>query len=150
MMKSIQGTKLKSQKLLKKDNFVLNGSLESSSGIYNDKKIKVLGLEVAYKTLEDSVSGVNKVIYGFMILGLVVGVYLKKKDILNSNLFYFYILFITNTLVYMLIEIQPRYTYFINVTVFILGSVGINKLLKLWDNRHKIIKIKNQVSLIIS
>ena len=76
--------------------------------------------------------------------------YLKKKDILNSNLFYFYILFITNTLVYMLIEIQPRYTYFINVTVFILGSVGINKLLKLWDNRHKIIKIKNQVSLLIS
>ena len=78
-----------------------------------------------------------------MILGLVLGVYLKKKDILNSNLFYFYILFITNTLVYMLIEIQPRYTYFINVTVFILGSVGINKLLKLWDNRHKIIKIKD-------
>ena len=129
--------------LCKTNNFVLNGSLESSSGIYNDKKIKVLGLEVAYKTLEDLVSGVNKVIYGFMILGLIVGVYLKKKDILNSNLFYFYILFITNTLVYMLIEIQPRYTYFINVTVFILGSVVINKLLKLWDNRHKIIKIKN-------
>ena len=129
--------------LCKTNNFVLNGSLESSSGIYNDKKIKVLGLEVAYKTLEDLVSGVNKVIYGLMILGLVVGVYLKKKDILNSNLFYFYILFITNTLVYMLIEIQPRYTYFINVTVFILGSIGINKLLKLWDNRHRIIKIKN-------
>ena len=40
-------------------------------------------VDLTYKTLEDLVSGVNKVIYGIMILGLVVGVYLKKKDILN-------------------------------------------------------------------
>lgn len=136
---------LKIGKLLvcKTNNFVLNGSLESSSGIYNDKVISIMGISISYKFLEDLVSGVNKVIYGVMILGLIVGVLLKKKDILNNNLFYFYILFITNTLVYMLIEIQPRYTYFINVTVFILGSVGLKELLKLWDNRHKFIGYKN-------
>ena len=136
---------LKIGKLLvcKTNNFVLNGSLESSSGIYNDKVISIMGISISYKFLEDLVSGVNKVIYGVMILGLIVGVLLKKKDILNNNLFYFYILFITNTLVYMLIEIQPRYTYFINVTVFILGSVGLKELLKLWDNRHKFIDYKN-------
>ena len=136
---------LKIGKLLvcKTNNFVLNGSLESSSGIYNDKVISIMGIIISYKFLEDLVSGVNKVIYGVMILGLIVGVLLKKKDILNNNLFYFYILFITNTLVYMLIEIQPRYTYFINVTVFILGSVGLKELLKLWDNRHKFIGYKN-------
>ena len=127
----------------KTNNFVLDGSLESSSGIYNDKVISLMGLNISYKTLENLVSGVNKVIYGFMVIGLIVGVFLKKRDILNSNLFYFYILFITNTLVYMLIEIQPRYTYFINVTVFILGSVGLKELLKLWDNRYKVVKIKN-------
>lgn len=127
----------------KTNNFVLDGSLESSSGIYNDKVISLMGLSISYKTLENLVSGVNKVIYGVMILGLIIGVFLKKKDILNSNLFYFYILFITNTIVYMLIEIQPRYTYFINVTVFILGSVGLKELLKLWDNRYKVVKIKN-------
>ena len=136
---------LKIGKLLvcKTNNFVLNGSLESSSGIYNDKVISVMGISISYKLLEDLVSGVNKVIYGVMILGLIVGVFLKKKDILNNNLFYFYILFITNTLVYMLIEIQPRYTYFINVTVFILGSVGLKELLKFWDNRHKLVGYKN-------
>lgn len=136
---------LKIGKLLvcKTNNFVLNGSLESSSGIYSDKVISVMGIGISYKLLEDLVSGVNKVIYGVMILGLIVGVFLKKKDILNNNLFYFYILFITNTLVYMLIEIQPRYTYFINVTVFILGSVGLKELLKLWDNRHKLVGYKN-------
>ena len=136
---------LKIGKLLvcKTNNFVLNGSLESSSGIYNDKVISVMGISISYKLLEDLVSGVNKVIYGVMILGLIVGVFLKKKDILNNNLFYFYILFITNTLVYMLIEIQPRYTYFINITVFILGSVGLKELLKLWDNRHKLVGYKN-------
>ena len=127
----------------KTNNFVLDGSLESSSGIYNDKVISLMGLSISYKTLENLVSGVNKVIYGVMILGLIVGVFLKKSDVLNSNLFYFYILFITNTLVYMLIEIQPRYTYFINVTVFILGSVGLKELLKLWDNRYKIISYKD-------
>ena len=57
-----------------------------------------------------------------------------------TNLFYFYILFITNTLVYLLIEIQPRYTYFINVTVFILGSVGLKEILKLWDKRKKFLR----------
>ena len=114
----------------KTNNFVLDGSLESSSGIYNDKVISVMGLSISYKTLENLVSGVNKVIYGFMVIGLIIGGFLKKKDILNSNLFYFYILFITNTIVYMLIEIQPRYTYFINVTIFILGSVGLKELLK--------------------
>lgn len=136
---------LKIGKLLicKTNNFVLNGSLESSSGIYNDKVISVMGISISYKLLEDLVSGVNKVIYGVMILGLIVGVFLKKKDILNNNLFYFYILFITNTLVYMLIEIQPRYTYFINVTVFILGSVGLKELLKYWDNRHKLLNKHN-------
>ncbi len=127
----------------KTNNFVLDGSLESSSGIYNDKVISLMGLSISYKTLENLVSGVNKVIYGFMVIGLIIGVFLKKRDILNSNLFYFYILFITNTIVYMLIEIQPRYTYFINVTVFILGSVGLKELLKLWDNRHKFIDYKN-------
>ncbi len=127
----------------KTNNFVLDGSLESSSGIYNDKVISVMGLSISYKTLENLVSGVNKVIYGFMVIGLIIGGFLKKKDILNSNLFYFYILFITNTIVYMLIEIQPRYTYFINVTIFILGSVGLKELLKLWDNRYKVVKIKN-------
>ena len=100
-------------------------------------------ISISYKLLEDLVSGVNKVIYGVMILGLIVGVFLKKKDILNNNLFYFYILFITNTLVYMLIEIQPRYIYFINITVFILGSVGLKELLKLCDNRHKLVGYKN-------
>ena len=127
----------------KTNNFVLDGSLESSSGIYNDKVISLMGLSISYKTLENLVSGVNKVIYGFMVIGLIIGVFLKKRDILNNNLFYFYILFITNTIVYMLIEIQPRYTYFINVTVFILGSVGLKELLKLWDNRHKFIDYKN-------
>ena len=127
----------------KTNNFVLDGSLESSSGIYNDKVISLMGLSISYKTLENLVSGVNKVIYGFMVIGLIIGGFLKKRDILNSNLFYFYILFITNTIVYMLIEIQPRYTYFINVTVFILGSVGLKELLKLWDNRYKIISYKD-------
>ena len=136
---------LKIGKLLvcKTNNFVLNGSLESSSGIYNDKVISVMGISISYKLLEDLVSGVNKVIYGVMILGLIVGVLLKKKDILNNNLFYFYILFITNTLVYMLIEIQPRYTYFINVTVFILGSVGLQELLNLYNKKKKCLKFKN-------
>ena len=136
---------LKIGKLLvcKTNNFVLNGSLESSSGIYNDKTIHIMGLNISYKFLEDLVSGVNKVIYGLMIVGLIIGVTFKRKEILNSNLFYFYILFITNTLVYLLIEIQPRYTYFINVTVFILGSVGLKELLKLWDKRKKFINIKD-------
>ena len=102
-----------------------------------------MGISISYKLLEDLVSGVNKVIYGVMILGLIVGVFIKKKDILNNNLFYFYILFITNTLVYMLIEIQPRYTYFINVTVFILGSVGLQELLNLYNKKKKCLKFKN-------
>ena len=124
----------------KTNNFVLNGSLESSSGIYNDKTIHAFGIDISYKLLEDLVSGVNQVIYGFMVLGLLIGVTFKRKEILNSNLFYFYILFITNTLVYLLIEIQPRYTYFINVTIFILGSVGLKEILKIWDKRKKFIK----------
>lgn len=124
----------------KTNNFVLNGSLESSSGIYNDKVISVMGISISYKSLEDLVSGVNQVIYGFMILGFIIGVTFKRKEILKSNLFYFYILFITNTLVYLLIEIQPRYTYFINVTVFILGSVSLKEILKLWDKRKKFLR----------
>lgn len=133
---------LKIGKLLvcKTNNFVLNGSLESSSGIYNDKTIHIMGVNISYKLLEDLVSGVNQVIYGFMIIGLIIGVTFKRKEILKSNLFYFYILFITNTLVYLLIEIQPRYTYFINVTVFILGSVGLKEILKLWDKRKKFLR----------
>lgn len=129
--------------ICKTNNFVLNGSLESSSGIYNDKTMHIMGFNISYKFLEDLVSEVNQVIYGFMILGLIIGVTFKRKEILNSNLFYFYILFITNTLVYLLIEIQPRYTYFINVTVFILGSVGLKELLRLWNKRKKFINIKD-------
>ena len=70
--------------------------------------------------------GINIIILSLMLLGLIV----NRKNIKDEILFLLIMVLITFG-IYLFIEIQPRYLYFIHVSVFALSTLGINYLQEL-------------------
>lgn len=108
--------------------FILTNDLLSTSDIYNDKIINIGPLNLSFTFVENIVNGTNKVIYLFILISLIVGTITKKKDIISCTAFYYLIFFIVNYVVYMLIEIHPRYTYYMLINMFILAGFGIDTI----------------------
>ena len=71
----------------------------------------------------------------------IIGVIFNRKKIIKDNSFFFVIMIMVTFFVYLLIEIQPRYAYFIHVSIFILSTYGyeivLNKIKKLLNKKNK-------------
>jgi len=116
--------------ICKVDRFWLSSGLDDEMGSFNDKEFNILGINIKFSKIKDIAIGLNKginiVILSLMLLGLIV----NRKNIKNEVLFLLIMILITFG-IYLFIEIQPRYLYFIHVAVFALATLGINYLQEL-------------------
>ena len=114
----------------KVDRFWLSSGLEDEMGSFKDKKFEVLGISISFSKVKDMAINLNKgidiVIISLMLLGLII----NRKNIKDETLFLVIMVLVTFG-VYLIIEIQPRYLYFIHVAVFGLSTLGINYLQEL-------------------
>ena len=109
----------------KVDRFWLSSGLEDEMGSFNDKEFKILGITIKFSKIKDMAinlnKGINIIILSLFLLGIVV----NRKKIKNEVLFLLIMILITFG-IYLFIEIQPRYLYFIHVAVFALATLGLN------------------------
>ena len=121
----------------KVDRFWLSSGLENEMGSFNDKEFKILGLTIKFSKIKDIAinlnKGINIIILSLFLLGIVV----NRKKIKNEVLFLLIMILITFG-IYLFIEIQPSYLYFIHVAVFALATLGLNYVQEL------LLKLKNK------
>lgn len=91
-------------------------------------KIHILGLELDYKTLENIAVSYNHNINLICIMLCLFGIFYYRKDEKIDKAKFFIIMALVTFGVYTLIEIQPRYAYFIEITLFILSNYGISAI----------------------
>ena len=60
----------------------------------------------------------------------VLGVIFNRKKIMKDNSIFFLTLIMVTFGVYSLIEIQPRYTYFIHISLFVMSCYGYDLLIE--------------------
>lgn len=109
----------------KVDRFWLSSGLEDEMGSFNDKKFNILGITIKFSKIKDLAivmnKGINIIILALFLLGIIV----NRKKIKEEILFLLIMILITFG-IYLFIEIQPRYLYFIHVAVFALATLGLN------------------------
>lgn len=109
----------------KVDRFWLSSGLENEMGSFNDKEFKILGITIKFSKIKDLAivmnKGINIIILSLFLLGIII----NRKKIKDEVLFLLIMILITFG-VYLFIEIQPRYLYFIHVAIFILATLGLN------------------------
>ena len=116
--------------ICKVDRFWLSSGLENEMGSFNDKSFNVFGINIKFSLIKGMAislnKGINIIILALMLLGLIV----NRKNIKDEILFFLIMVLITFG-IYLFIEIQPRYLYFIHVAVFALATLGINYIQEL-------------------
>ncbi len=90
----------------------------------------ILGLTFNQDEIEDILTSLNKLIYYYVFIIMLLGLYKYQKD-KNANLdaLLFLNILALNFVVYSLIEVQPRYIYLFQISIFILASLGFEALL---------------------
>lgn len=120
--------------------FWLQTEISSKNEMYNDKTYNIFGINIKFKDLENIVVKFNSVLYIITLLMCILGLVFNRKKVIKDNSFFFVILMMVTFFVYLLIEIQPRYAYFIHVSIFILSTYGYDYVLSKISNIFKIKK----------
>ena len=110
--------------LCKIDRFWLSSGLELETGSFNDKSMNILGVNVNFSDISNAAMDFNKSVHIFILCMFLIGIFVNRKRISNEVLFLLIMTVIT-FFIFLFIEIQPRYMYFIHVSLFILASLGI-------------------------
>lgn len=119
--------------LCKINRFWLSSGLNFELGSFYNKHFNVLGFDIKFSSIEDIVMDFNKQI---QISGLVlffIGIFVNRKRLSNTSMFLLIMTVIT-FFIFLFIEIQPRYAYFIHVSIFTLASLGIKFIFDFIDN----------------
>lgn len=101
----------------------------TKSETFSNKTYKIFNHELKYSSLEKVALKINAFIYFITLFMCFIGVILNRKKIYKDNSIFFVILFVTTFFVYLLIEINPKYIYFILISIFILSSYGYDYVL---------------------
>ena len=96
----------------------------SKSETLNEKTFNLFGHIFKYSTIEDIALKYNNYIYFITLFMCFIGVIFNRQKIVEDNSLFFVILLITTFFVYLLIEINFKYIYFILISIFILSSYG--------------------------
>ena len=112
------------------DRFWLSSGLEDEMGSFNDKTFKILGINIKFSLIKDMAIVLNKGINILILILSLLGIIVNRKNIKKEVLFLLIMTLVTFG-VYLFIEIQPRYLYFIHVAVFALATLGINYIQEL-------------------
>ena len=134
---------LKMGKLMtcKVNHFWLQSDISSKNEMYSNKTYNILGLQIKFTDIEKIVISFNSTLYIITFLMCIIGVIYNRKKIIDDNAYFFVIMMIVTFFVYLLIEIQPRYAYFIHISIFILSTYGyeivLNKIKDLLKSKKK-------------
>ena len=110
--------------LCKIDHFWLSSDLNTETESFNDKTISLGNFNIKFSSIFDNVVSFNSCIQLFILIMFILGLFVNRKKIQNEALFLIIMCVIT-FFVFLFIEIQPRYAYFIHVSLFILASLGV-------------------------
>ena len=113
--------------LCKIDHFWLSSGLDMETGSFNDKHVSVLGIDVSFSDLSDIAVDFNQGVHIFIFSMFLLGIFVNRKKLSNEALFLLIMCVIT-FFVFLFIEIQPRYAYFIHISLIILASLGIKSV----------------------
>lgn len=102
----------------------LNG-LEFKENKVND--INLLGINIKVLDIKDTAISYSKISQIFVLMLCFIGI-MNKNNLKNNYYKFLLLLFLINIGVYLFIEIQVRYIYFILVTLYILSSKGIDNV----------------------
>jgi hypothetical protein len=108
----------------KVDKFWLSSGLDDEMGSFNDKKINILGIDIKFNNLKNIAISLNKGINVLILALMLLGLFVNRKNINKEALFLIIMILITFG-VFLFIEIQPRYMYFIHISLFALSTLGI-------------------------
>lgn len=109
------------------DRFWLFSGLDLETGSFNDKSINMLGVNIKFSDVSNIVVDFNHDIHIFVLCLFLLGIFVNRKVLSNESLFLLIMTVIT-FFIFLFIEIQPRYLYFIHVSIFILASLGVKVL----------------------
>ncbi len=118
--------------LCKIDRFWLGSGLELETGSFNDKSLNIFGIDIKFSNLSNVAMNLNRDIHIFVLCMFILGIFVNRKKLSNEVLFLL-IMSVITFFVFLFIEIQPRYMYFIHVSLFILASLGIKSIYEFID-----------------
>ena len=124
----------------KVNRFWLQSELTAKNDMYQEKTFNIMGLNIRFSFVEKIASGFNSCVYLITLFAAAIGLFIKRKEIIKSNSLIFVILMMVTFGVYLLIEIQPRYAYFIHISIFILSCYGYEYMVKKIPDIFKIKK----------
>ena len=113
--------------LCKIDHFWLQSDLKMETIQYSDKTFNLFGFNIRMDCVLDKVISVNGYIYMFVFSMFLLGIFINRRRLSNEALFLL-IMCVVTFFVFLLIEIQPRYAYFIHISIFILASMGVRSV----------------------
>ncbi len=121
----------KTSKLMicKIEHFWLLPEENSKSESLADKEYIVFSHNFKYSTLENIALKFNSYIYIITLIMCFIGVIFNRKKLMEDNSIFFVILMVTTFFVYLLIEINSKYIFFILISIFILSSYGYDYVL---------------------
>ena len=111
------------------------GNLYWTFANLSSKNYHFLGITFNNNSLEETLNSLNKLIYytAFILMFIGLSKELKNKET-NLNILLFVNILAINFIVYSLIEVQPRYIYLFQISIFILASLGIDAM---WPSKRK-------------
>lgn len=115
--------------LCKTDRMWLSNKIDVKDSSY-DRVYYIGNIKIRFNDLANVVSLTNHYIFLFVIAMMILGVFRSRKDIIGNENLFFLIMVVVAYLVFLLIEIQPRYLYLIHPSIFILSAYGIEEVMK--------------------
>ena len=116
--------------ICKVNHFWLSSDLDIETGSFSDKRVSFLGFDIGFDDIFSSAVSFNSNINIFVLIMFFIGMLFNRRKISCEYLF-FLIMIVISFFVFLFIEIQPRYLYFIHVSLFILASLGIKAVSKI-------------------
>ena len=115
------------------------GALNWTFSNLEQQNYNILGINININDLEEICYSLNKIIYYYAFIMFIFGFYkkYKSKKIVTNELIFLNIL-ILNLIVYSIIEVQERYIYLAQISIFILSSLGFEYISKKKDNKKEV------------
>ena len=130
----------KTSKLLfcKVNRFWIQSNISVKNEVYKNKVYNIVGIKIKFSSIQNIVIIFNQVLYLVSFIMCIFGCIVNIKKILKDESLFFTLLIMVTFGVYLLIEIQPRYAYFIHIAIFILSTYGYEYIFQKIKNRKRV------------